>query len=128
MYVKISNGIKVKVQPHYEGRYLRKEVVFYIFTYKVEIINQSEKTVQLLERFWSITDSLDKDSEVRGDGVVGKQPILLPGESHEYSSACHLKSSYGSMCGAYKFVGILEGEEFWVDIPMFQLHVPFEMN
>ncbi len=128
MYVKISNGIQVKVEPQYEGRYLRKDVVFFIFTYKVKIVNQSNRTVQLLERLWRISDSLDKDSEVKGEGVIGKQPILLPGEAHEYSSACHLKSSFGAMCGSYKFVGILDGEEFWVDIPRFQLRVPCELN
>ncbi len=128
MYVKVSNGIQVNVAPHFEGRYLRKDVVFFIFTYKVKIMNKSDRTVQLLERLWNISDSLDKDSEVRGEGVIGRQPILLPGESHEYSSACHLKSSFGAMSGSYKFVGILDGEDFWVDIPKFQLRIPFELN
>jgi|GEM_PF-37206 len=100
----------------------------HIFVYRVNISNQGDEPVQLLRRHWFIFDSLGTHSEVQGEGVVGEQPLLLPGESHEYVSWSPLKSDLGKMSGHYTFVNVRDGQEFVVDIPEFMLMPKYLMN
>lgn len=124
----ITKGIKISVQSEYRGNFSKNHRLHYAFSYTIEIENQSQKTVQLRSRFWTIKDSLNNTSTVKGDGVVGQQPVLLPGERHTYTSGCLLCSAIGAMTGHYNLVNLDTQEEFKVAIPLFKLHGSFTMN
>src|SRR4029079_15881174 len=94
------------------------------FHYTVRISNEGDETVQLLTRHWIITDATGATEEVRGEGVVGEQPVLRPGESFQYTSGCPLKTSTGVMRGAYQMV-TEDGDHFDVEIAPFALHDPY---
>ena len=83
--------------------------------------------MQLLSRHWIITDSNGKTEEVKGEGVVGEQPVLDPGEEFEYTSGSHLKTEMGTMQGSYQMVNE-QGESLEVEIPCFTLSVPGILN
>jgi ApaG protein len=108
----------------------------YIFAYNVDIYNPSIHPIQLLTRHWSITDGDGKKEEVRGDGVVGENPIIAPGDSYQYSSGAALSTQVGSMSGHYGMRLCLEAEEetitdallFDAIIPVFTLAVPSALN
>lgn len=95
----------------------------YLFTYTVTVRNTGEITAQLLSRHWIITDGEGKVEEVRGEGVVGEQPTLAPGEAFRYTSGCPLETPVGSMKGSY-FCVAEDGTRFDVPIPEFVLSVP----
>jgi len=95
----------------------------YVFAYTIEIENVGERTAQLLSRHWIITDAHNIVQEVKGDGVVGEQPTLRPGESFEYTSGCPLPTPVGTMKGSYTFVGE-GGEQFDGPVPEFLLSMP----
>ena len=95
----------------------------YVFAYTIEIENVGERTAQLLSRHWIITDAHNIVQDVKGDGVVGEQPTLRPGESFEYTSGCPLPTPVGTMKGSYTFVGE-GGEQFDVPVPEFLLSMP----
>jgi ApaG protein len=108
----------------------------YIFAYHVDIYNPSIHPIQLLTRHWSITDGDGKKEEVQGDGVVGENPIIAPGDSYQYSSGAALSTQVGSMSGHYGMRLCLEAEEetvtdallFDAIIPVFTLAVPSALN
>ena len=91
------------------------------------IINLSETSVQLLSRYWTITDAVDAVKEVKGPGVVGKQPALDPGASFQYSSWCKLETPTGRMYGTYRMLGV-GGAEFDIDIAPFALKAPYTIH
>jgi ApaG protein len=95
----------------------------YFFAYTITIRNQGETTAQLLSRHWIITDADGNRQEVRGEGVVGKQPILAPGESFEYTSGTFLATPVGTMKGSYQMIAS-EGRRFEANIPEFVLSYP----
>lgn len=128
MVVKTTQGIQISVKTHYEGRYQNKGAHIELFSYEVSIENKSEYTVQLLNRQWYIYDSLNHLSEVQGEGVVGKQPVLEPGAIHEYQSGCHLVSTVGAMRGFYEMKRLADEVHFDVEIPTFQLIAPHSNN
>jgi ApaG protein len=99
-----------------------------MFAYRITIANQSEYTVKLLRRHWYITDSVHGTSEVEGEGVVGQQPVLEPGETHQYVSGCAIKSDIGKMYGTYLMERSIDGQFFEVKIPEFLLVAPFYNN
>ena len=94
-----------------------------MFGYRVRIENVGQETVQLLTRHWKITDGVGRVVEVRGDGVVGEQPLLAPGESFQYTSGTPLPTPSGIMAGSYQMVTD-QGERFDVTIPAFSLDAP----
>jgi ApaG protein len=108
----------------------------YIFAYHVDIYNPSIHPIQLMTRHWSITDGDGKKEEIRGDGVVGENPIIAPGDSYQYSSGAALSTEVGSMSGHYGMRLCLEAEEetvtdallFDAIIPVFTLAVPSALN
>lgn len=120
MPVKVTNGVRVEVR----SRYLPEESSpgdhQYVFAYDVRITNENPEIVQLLHRHWIITDALGRVDEVKGPGVIGRQPRLRPGETHEYSSFCPLPTPFGSMRGFYKMMRD-SGEIFEVEVPLFSL-------
>lgn len=97
----------------------------YIWAYQVSLENQGTETVQLLTRYWNITDANGKVLEVRGEGVVGEQPILRPNETFEYTSGTPLATPSGVMVGRYQ-MKTSDGETFEIDIPAFSLDSPHD--
>src|ERR1044071_9316526 len=97
----VTNHIRVEVISRHAPENSRPLHDEWVFQYTVRITNQGTDTVQLLSRHWIITDGLEQTQEVKGPGVVGKQPVLGPGESFRYSSWCPLKTPMGTMRGTY---------------------------
>lgn len=117
----ITKGIQVSVETTYQPDFSNPQQHHYVFTYKVRIDNKSSHTVQLLRRRWEIFDAAESRKIVEGEGVVGQQPILEPGESHTYISGCNLKSGIGKMRGSFVLEKLRNGELLEVEIPEFQL-------
>jgi ApaG protein len=115
-----STQIRIETGSVFLSDYSKPNKSEYLFCYKVSITNDSPKTVQLISRHWIIIDSESHRDEVVGDGVVGKQPKLEPGENYSYYSFCNLKTNFGTMEGKYFFVDD-EGNEFSAAIPRFFL-------
>ena len=124
-YARTTRSITVTVEPFYLDEQSSPEENHFVWAYHVRIQNHGEQTVQLLGRFWHITDSLGNVQEVRGDGVVGEQPILNPGDSFEYTSGTPLPTPSGIMVGAYQMLA-QSGERFDVDVPAFSLDSPYQ--
>lgn len=99
-----------------------------MFAYRVSIENQSEQTIKLLRRHWYVFDSNGSTREVEGEGVVGLQPVIEPGKTHQYVSGSHLKTEIGKMHGTYLMERVTDGKRFKVNIPEFPLIAPFKMN
>jgi ApaG protein len=127
MYERITQGIKVRVRPQYLEGQSRPEDGHYVWAYTITIENHSPMTVTLRTRYWKITDALGRVQEVRGEGVVGEQPRLEPGDSFEYTSGCPLATSSGIMVGAYQMQRD-DGSFFNADIPAFSLDSPHEKH
>jgi ApaG protein len=128
MEILITKGIKVSVQPDYQAAYSRPATNRYVFSYHIIIENQSNATVQLMRRHWVIWDSDGSTREVEGEGVVGQQPLLEPGQRHEYSSWCDLSTGIGKMYGGYLMVRPDDGSQFMARIPVFELVAPVKLN
>lgn len=128
MVTQITDGVKVSVQTLYHPEYSNAKQLHYAFTYKVRIENGSNHTIQLLTRHWIIYDSYGIITEVKGEGVVGKQPILEPRDIYEYVSGCNLKSEIGKMRGSYTMQRQMDGKKIIVIIPEFKLIVPYRLN
>ena len=118
-----TRGIRVEVQVQYVPERSEPARDKWFFAYRVRISNQGTERVQLVSRHWIITDAHGRVEHVRGDGVVGEQPVLAPGESFEYTSACPLPTSWGSMHGTYQMVSE-KGESFDALIAPFHLGEP----
>ncbi|WP_373523199.1 Co2+/Mg2+ efflux protein ApaG [Aquiflexum sp.] len=121
MVTAITEGIKVTVEVTYQAEFSSPHQHHFVFTYKVNIENKSPHTMQLMRRKWEIYDAGDSSKVVEGDGVVGQQPILEPGNNHEYVSGCNLKSGLGKMRGSYFMEKLFDGKQIEVKIPEFQL-------
>lgn len=117
----ITKGIQVSVETTYQPDFSNPQQHHYVFTYKVRIENKSNHTVQLLRRRWEIYDATENLKIVEGDGVVGQQPILEPGELHTYVSGCNLKSGIGKMRGTFTLEKLMNGKLLEIVIPEFQL-------
>jgi ApaG protein len=122
-YEQATEGIRVRVEPHYSLADSEPEDGTFVFAYRIELANESPVPVRLLFRHWRIHDSVGEDTEVDGEGVVGEQPELQPGASHRYKSYCVLRSPAGYMEGHYTFVRP-GGELFRVPVPRFHLNAP----
>lgn len=114
---------EVRVSTQFLEEQSNKEKGPYVFAYTIEIENVGEHTAQLLSRHWIITDAYKIVQHIKGDGVVGEQPTLRPGERFEYTSGCPLPTPVGTMKGTYTFVG-QNGEKFDVPVPEFVLSMP----
>jgi len=128
MVQQVTRGIKISVETSFEGTFYKNYKVQFAFGYKVTIENQSKDSVQLNSRHWKIHDSLNNIEVVDGEGVIGKKPVLKPGESHTYNSGCLLTSPFGAMQGHYNMVNFTNSSKFKVGIPTFKLNAPFALN
>lgn len=125
-YTTVTRGVRVTIRPFYladqsdpvEGRY--------VWAYKVQIENLGRATVQLMKRSWIITDALGRETRVHGEGVVGEQPVLEPGESFDYTSGTPLPTPSGFMRGLYHMVIPGTGEAFDAVVPAFSLDSPHQ--
>jgi ApaG protein len=100
----------------------------FVFAYRITIENIGNQVVQLMRRHWFIWDSNAVQREVEGDGVVGDQPVLNPGQSYQYVSGCPLVTEMGTMEGFYTMKYIENDKEFVVQVPRFQMIAPFKNN
>lgn len=128
MIQQVTSGIKISVETNFEGTFYKNYKIHFAFGYRITIENQSKDSVQLSARFWKIKDALNKTEIVQGEGVVGKKPVLKPGESYTYNSGCLLTSPFGAMSGYYDMVNFTSTKKFKVTIPSFKLSATFALN
>lgn len=125
-YSQVTRGIRVTVRSFYLADQSEPERGHFVWAYRITIANEGRQTVQLLKRTWLITDAQGRTQRVHGDGVVGEQPVLEPGESFEYTSGTPLATPSGFMRGTYHMVVSDTGETFDVAIPTFSLDSPHQ--
>jgi len=123
MYRAVTRQIEVTVEPNFRPERSVIDKSQYFWAYTIVITNSGNETVQLRSRHWIITDATGRKEEVRGEGVVGEQPVLAPGERFEYTSGVPLKTASGFMTGRYQMVSET-GEHFEIDVPTFSLDSP----
>ncbi len=123
-YATTTREVTVTVETFYLDDQSTPDDNHFVWAYHIRIENNGKETVQLISRYWHITDSNGNVQEVRGDGVVGEQPVLGPGEAFEYTSGTPLPTSSGIMVGAYHMMSET-GERFDVDVPAFSLDSPY---
>jgi ApaG protein len=128
MFVEVTNGVKISVETAFQPFYSDSRKSEYVFSYTVTIENLSDFTLQLKRRHWFIFDSTGGIDDVEGEGVVGLQPILEPGQKHTYTSGCNLLTPIGKMEGVYEMERTMDGRTFDVKIPSFTLIVPHLLN
>lgn len=122
-YRAVTRHLTVEVEPFFLPDQSDAEQNQFVWAYRVTVENGGNETVQLVARFWHITDGSGHVEEVRGPGVVGEQPVLKPGDSFQYTSGCPLSTPSGIMVGRYTMVSET-GESFEVAIPAFSLDLP----
>ncbi|MCC6186410.1 MAG: Co2+/Mg2+ efflux protein ApaG [Chitinophagaceae bacterium] len=128
MVHKVTNDVNIVVETFYQSAQSRPLHSEYLFAYRVTIENQGTVPVKLLRRHWNIVDSNGDIREVEGEGVVGQQPTIAPGDSYQYISSCNLSSDMGKMYGSYLMENLFSKKMMTVDIPEFQLIAPFKEN
>ncbi len=124
----ISEGVEVSVETFYQPDYSNPINNEFMFAYRITIENHNSFSVKLHRRHWNIFDSNGSFREVEGEGVVGLQPVITAGEKYQYVSGCNLKTEMGKMSGTYEMENLFTKSYFQVNIPSFQLMVPFKNN
>ena len=124
----ISEGVEVSVETYYQQDYSNPMQSEYMFAYRIAIENHNSFPVKLHRRHWHIFDSNGTYREVEGEGVVGVQPVLSPGEKYQYVSGCNLRTEIGRMHGTYQMENLNSKSLFDVNIPPFEMFVPFKNN
>ncbi len=123
-----TQDVKISVDTVYQDEHSNPENGHFMFAYRIRIENLSDYEIQLVRRQWFIFDSNGTVREVEGEGVVGVQPVIGPGDSYCYVSGSNLKTDIGSMRGRYLMLRCVDNSEFFVDIPQFQLITPYRLN
>lgn len=127
MYTKTTNNIKITVHPFYLDQQSEPSDGRYIWAYTIQMENHGKQSVQLINRYWRITDGMGRSQEVRGSGVVGEQPHIKPGEAFQYTSGVPLNTPSGFMMGEYE-MALEDGQKIKVDVPAFSLDSPFSIS
>lgn len=127
MFEAKTQAIHVRVEPQFLDEQSSPDDHHFFWAYYVEIENRGEEPVQLRSRHWRITDGRGATQEVIGEGVVGEQPVILPGETYSYTSGAPLGTPSGFMAGHYQMER-QNGEGFLVDIPVFSLDSPYDSH
>ena len=125
MYEQETGGFVVRVEPNFLPFESAPDEGRYVWSYTIEIENRSDAPAQLISRFWRITDETGFTQEVRGAGVVGQQPVIPPGRSFRYTSACPLAAPSGVMVGAYSMERVDDRSGFDIAVPPFSLESPY---
>ncbi len=128
MVSKISEGIEVSIETFYQKDYSNPLQNEYMFAYRITIENHNSFPVKLLKRYWEVYDSNSEFRVVEGEGVVGVQPLIRPGQNYQYVSGCHLKSELGKMQGHYTMENIDTKDLIHVNIPSFKMAAPVKLN
>ena len=128
MVSKISEGVTISVETFFQPDYSNPVNSEYMFAYRITIENNNSFPVRLLSRQWKIFDSNGTNREVEGEGVIGVQPLINPGEQYQYVSGCNLRTEMGKMHGTYLMENINNKKNFEVNIPVFEMIVPFKLN
>lgn len=123
----VTRGIRISVETTYDPTRSSPQQSRWFFLYTIRIANEGSQTAQLISRHWIITDATGHVEEVKGPGVVGKQPTLARGQSFEYTSGCPLTTPFGSMRGSYQML-TSDGEQFEAEIAEFLLREPHAMH
>jgi ApaG protein len=123
-----SAGVQVSVETFYQQDYSNPLQSEYMFAYRITIENHNSFPVKLHRRHWHIFDSNGSYREVEGEGVVGVQPVLAPGEKYQYVSSSNLRTEMGKMFGTYQMENLNSKQLFEVNIPAFEMIVPFKNN
>ena len=123
----ITHNFQVTAISRYIPERSNRENSIFFFAYWITIKNQGENPAQLLNRYWHITDADGRINEVQGEGVVGEQPYIIPGESYQYNSFCPLSTEFGFMQGHYEMLGG-DDKPFKINIPQFHLAAPHSAN
>ena len=124
----ISEGVQVSVETFYQPDYSNPIQSEFTFAYRITLENHNTFPVKLHRRNWQIFDSNGSNREVEGEGVVGVQPIIQPGETYQYVSGCNLRTEMGKMKGTYQMENLNNKQMFQVDIPSFEMIVPMKNN
>lgn len=124
----ISEGVEISVETFYQQDYSNPLQSEYMFAYRIAIENHNSFPIKLHRRHWHIFDSNGTYREVEGEGVVGVQPVLSPGEKYQYVSGCNLRSEMGKMSGTYQMENLNNKQMFSVNIPAFEMVVPLKNN
>jgi len=119
--------ITVTVEPIFLEDESEPEKSTFMWAYHINIVNKGEEPVQMISRYWKITEGQGRIQEIRGEGVVGDQPLLAPGASYEYTSGVPLQTASGFMGGWYEMISAV-GERIEVVVPTFSLDSPFEAH
>ena len=122
-YTKITKNIRVSVKTDFLSDQSDVESKIWVWSYHILIENNGNDIVQLVDRYWKITDETGQIKEVKGSGVIGRQPSIKPGESFEYSSGTPLNKPSGFMFGNYRMINE-NNESFFIDVPLFSLDIP----
>ena len=128
MVTAITEGVKISVETVYQDEYSNPANDHYVFAYRINIENLTDYSIHLKRRQWFIFDSSGVQREVEGEGVIGLQPVIEPGESHSYVSGCNLTTDMGTMNGSYLMSRLFDDTEFTVDIPKFSLIASYRLN
>ncbi len=128
MVTEVTSGVKISVATQYEEQYSNPSRGTHFFVYYIDIENLNPFPVQLISRHWEIVDPREEKREVLGEGVVGKQPVILPGDNFRYNSGCDFRSSLGKMKGTYTMLNTETDQIFTVQIPEFLTEVPYQLN
>lgn len=128
MVYQVTEGVGIRVEVFYRPEQSNPMFSEYLFAYRITIENLSNFPFQLLSRHWDIIDATGTHRSVDGEGVVGEQPIIMPGEVYRYVSAAHLYTDLGKMYGYYTMLNKYNNLSFTVQIPEFHLIAPFKLN
>jgi ApaG protein len=128
MVQQVTEGVSITAESFYQPAQSNPLNAEYLFAYRITIENLSTMPVKLLRRHWHIFDSNGSYREVEGEGVVGEQPVIGPGESYQYVSSANLRSDIGKMYGSYQMENLYNKKKFQVAIPEFQMIAPFKLN
>jgi ApaG protein len=128
MVQQITEGVSITVETFYQPAQSNPINSEFLFAYRITIENLSATPVKLLRRHWHIIDSNAGHREVEGEGVVGEQPIIQPGEQYQYVSAANLRGDIGKMYGTYQMENLYNQKLLTIAIPEFQLIAPFKLN
>ena len=128
MVSKISEGVEISVEVFYQEGLSNALDNEFTFAYRISIENLNTYSIRLLRRHWYIFDSNGENSEVEGEGVIGEQPVIEPGNKYQYMSGCNLKTDMGKMYGQYLMENLDNLATFYANIPPFEMIVPFKNN
>jgi ApaG protein len=128
MVSQISEGVKITVETYYQPDYSNPVSSEFMFAYRITIENTNPFPIKLLSRHWFVFDSNGSLRETEGEGVVGVQPLINPGEHYQYLSGCNLRTEIGKMYGTYLMENVSNKNRFKVTVPAFEMSAPFKMN